>query len=548
MIVSKPLRFRVLFTVFALVIASVALAADVTEHIKVPMTDGTKLATDVHLPDGEGPWPVVLVRSTYGRKREFVNEFVKRGMAGVVQDVRGMGQSEGEKHVFYADGWRPGFTDGADTAAWIKEQTWCDGKIGTLGGSALGITQMLLAPATKDVVAQYMNATPSNFYGHAMYHGGVFRKNMMEGWLAAIGQPHLIEVYKSHPYLDTYWRYSDSVSKAQDITAPAIWVNGWYDIFQQGTLDAFMSREKDGGEGARGNNYLIMTWSCHGPDQEQDYKFRKNRSDWQAWKVIHAFFFKHLKGDPEPLKKFAKVNYYVMGADTPDDAPGNVWRTAETWPPFPAVATPFYLGAGATLETKPTETAEASLGYDFDPNDPYLTHGGANLLLPSGPFDQREIASKRKDFLAFTTPPLEKPMELTGRVKVKLYVSSDAPDTDFTAKLLDIYPEGDGRELLILDNIQRVKLRDSLEKPAPLLTGPDQVVEIEIDLWSLSWVFNTGHRVGLHISSSNHPRFEVNPNTGADFPQEGEEMRVAHNVLHLDAAHPSALILPVRPE
>ncbi len=152
----------------------------------------------------------------------------------------------------------------------------------------------------------------------------------------------------------------------------------------------------------------------------------------------------------------------------------------------------------------------------------------------------------RKDLLKYASAPLEAPMEVTGRLTVKLWVSTDAPDTDFTAKLLDIFPEGDDREILIQDNIQRVKLRETLEKPCPLLTGPDQIVPLEIDLQSTSWIFNTGHRIGLHISSSNYPRYEVNANTGADHP-EGQELRVAHNRVHLDKDHPSAIILPVRP-
>jgi len=152
---------------------------------------------------------------------------------------------------------------------------------------------------------------------------------------------------------------------------------------------------------------------------------------------------------------------------------------------------------------------------------------------------------KRPDVLRFATAPLEASTEVTGRVRLRLFVSSDAPDTDFTAKLVDIYP--DGKEILLLDNIQRVKFRSGFEQPQPL--PPGELGELTVDLWSISMIFNAGHRIGVHVSSSNFPRFEINPNTGADFPPEApEEMRVAHNAVHISAAYPSALILPVPAE
>lgn len=536
-------------TTFALFLLALAIMMPVmaepkpTGHVLMPMSDGVKLATDYYLPEkGEPPYPVILMRSTYGRVGGGTEGFLAQGYAVVVQDVRGMGMSEGEKHVFYAEGWRSGFTDGADTVAWIKAQEWCNGKIGTHGGSALALTQMLLAPATRDVSAQSLDAGPSNFYLDTVYHGGVFLKNLVEGWLTAIGQPHLIELYKSHPYYDEYWRYFNTVDKAGEITSPALFVNGWYDIFQQGTLNGFMAREESGGEGARGNNYLIMKWSSHGPDVSKDYQFNENRFELKVSRIRDAFYAQYLKGSENALRKVAKVNYYVMGDDAPG-APGSEWRTAETWPPFPTKETPYYLHADGSLSTDAAGD-DALLSFTFDPKNPCPTHGGANLLLPSGPFDQRETVKDREDILKFATGPLDAPIEVTGRVKVQLHVSSDAPDTDFTAKLLDIFP--DGREILVLDNIQRVKMRGGPEKPLPLLTGPDEIVTLEIDLWSISWIFNTSHRIGLHISSSNYPRYEVNPNTGDDHPVKDGEMRSARNTVHFGAQRPSALLLPLR--
>lgn len=529
-----------------LLIACIALLARVAaepQHVRVPMEDGTELATDVYTPEGDGPWPVVLLRSTYGRLGGAAEEWLKQDYAVVIQDVRGMGDSAGEAHVFYADGWREGLADGAATVAWIGAQPWCNGKIGAHGGSALGITQMLLAPATRDLAVQAMDATPASLYADVAYTGGVLRKNMIEGWLTAIKQPHIIDVYKSHPRYDDYWAHFDSLAKAGDITAPALLVNGWYDIFQQGTIDAFLARQARGGEGARGRNFLIMKWSSHGPDVEKDYKLNENRFDVKVSQIRNRIFAHYLKGEADALAGIPAVHYYVMGADTPG-APGNEWRTADAWPPYPTTPTKFYLHELGGLGTAEPQAEDKRVQFLFDPANPAPTNGGANLLLPSGAFDQRAHLGSRADVISFATPPLEAPLEITGRVTVRLHVSSDAPDTDFTAMLVDIYPGDNGRQLNVLDGIRRVKMRNGYKEAEPLLEGPDQIVELEIDLWSAAWIFDKGHRIGLHISSSNYPRFEVNPNTGEDFPK--GELRKATNTVHIGSAHPSALILPVR--
>lgn len=196
---------------------------------------------------------------------------------------------------------------------------------------------------------------------------------------------------------------------------------------------------------------------------------------------------------------------------------------------------------------RPPASDSATREFVYDPEDPYPTLGGALLFfdVPAGPQDQRKYSKERRDLLTFMTPLLEAPVEVAGRVSVRLFVSSDAPDTDFTAKLVDVYPDGDGREINILDGIRRVKYRESLDHTSPPLTGPDEVVALDIDLWSTSWVANRGHRIAVFVSSSNYPRFEANPNTGADYAEPGGEMRKARNCIHMDHTHPSALVLPI---
>lgn len=516
-----------------LFLANTACAAT-PEKYEVPMTDGTALITDVYLPQGTGPFPAILARSTYGRGQGAAS-FTKDGYAVVIQDVRGMGESPGEKYVFHPDGWRPDLHDGADTIAWIKKQSWCNGKIGTWGGSALGITQQLAAPATADLQAQYIEVAPSSMYHEVAYRGGVWGKNLLEGWLSAIQQPHLVPIYKEHPRYDEFWTWYNFAAKAPDITAPALFVGGWFDIFNQGEIDSFLTREKNGGPGCKGANYLIMKWSPHGKDTTPDYKHNENRFDLKVSDIRDKFFDYYLKGNKDALRDVAKVNYYVMGDDAPG-APGNEWRTADTWPPYETTETAYNLQTDGSLANTPAEPGYRE--FHFDPKDPVMTVGGQNLLLPAGPYDQRSVSS-RPDVLKYESASLAAPLEITGRVTVRLRISSDAPDTDFTAKLVDVFP--DGREILMLDNIRRVKSRDGLDKVAPPLNGLDDIVDLEVDLWSIAWIFNTGHKIGLHISSSNYPRFEVNPNTGEDFPGPPETQHTA-----LNRIHGGALLLPVR--
>ncbi len=517
-------------------------AGEVLRKIMVPMRDGTKLATDVYLPDVKGPVPAVVARSVYGRGGEgFAMPFTSQGFVFVVQDTRGRGDSEGRDRVFADDGWML-MQDGVDTISWVRRQSWCNGKIGTWGGSALGITQIWMAAAGAPVDFQSVGVAASTFYGELVYQGGVWRKGLCEPWLKNQGRENVIGLWQSHPYMDAFWHSMDTSSRASHVSAPALHVGGWWDIFQQGTINNFVSRQQRGAKGARGNQVLVIgPWAHgthHGPRKLGDLELPKNYG-FDVESLQNRLYHHYLLSDQKESGDRAAVHYYTLGDVDDPSAPGNQWRTADRWPPVATQATPFFLGKDGQLDrTKPTATSGVRQ-FTYSPSDPCPTHGGANLALPAGPFDQRKV-SGRPDVLKYATPVLNEPLEVTGRVKVRLFVSSDAPDTDFTAKLIDIYP--DGREILLLDSIQRVKLRDSLEKPSLLPVGESG--ELEVDLWSISIVFNRGHRIGLHISSSNYPRFEKNPNSGDDFPT-NDDLRPAVNSVHCGSATPSALILPV---
>ena len=199
---------RYILTIFALCLLVTSVSA---ERVMVPMADGTKLATDFHLPEGEGPWPVVVFRTVYGMAaiERFSGAYTSQGYAVVGQYARGRFDSEGTDRVFADDGWGK-HRDGTDTLDWVRVQPWCNGKIGTAGASALGITQVMLAGADKEIAAQSIVVAASNFYDQVSYQGGVFRKNMIERWLTGQKSLHVVDVWKSHPYYDEFWSFHNA--------------------------------------------------------------------------------------------------------------------------------------------------------------------------------------------------------------------------------------------------------------------------------------------------------------------------------------------------
>jgi putative CocE/NonD family hydrolase len=409
-----------------------------------------------------------------------------------------------------------------------------------VGNSALGISQILNAAAGGNIDCQLVHVAPCEFYGYVSYMGGVFLKNLVEGWTTSTGIAHTIDLYKAHPTRDSFWSYYDARSRASQVTAPGLHLGGWFDVFQQGTIDNFTTRQHDGGQGARGNQKLVIgPWGHNRSSTIGELTFP--RSALPTLQPIQEMFIEHwLEGTENGVMNEAPVNYYTMGAVDEAGAPGNEWHAAGDWPPFPTVQRAYRAAAGNVLSSEAAAQDDDALTFTFDPSNPCPTRGGQNLMMAAGPMDQRPV-STRADVLRFATQPLPRPVELTGRVHARLYVSTDAPDTDFTAKFVDIYP--DGREMLMLDGIQRVKFRDSDVTPSPLPIG--QIGVLEVDLWSISLIVNAGHRIGMQVSSSNYPRFEVNPNNGDDFPG-AHPLRVAHNTLHTGAQYPSALYLPLR--
>ena len=509
----------------------------------VPMHDGVHLATDVYRPAGDvKPLPVIFSRGPYGKSNlqtgSAARAACKRGYVFVSQDMRGRFASEGKDWVvFHNDGWGER-RDGQESLEWIARQPWCDGSIGTTGPSALGITQTMMAPGAPPCLkAQYVMVAFDDMYSQGSYQGGVWRKSLIEKWvtMAQLDRKN-IDIPIQHPRYDAFWAETDARSHADRVNVPAIFAGGWYDIFEQGTLDSFVTIHNHGGPLARGKCRLVMGPIAHGTfdalKYPENWKHQPKAAD------SNRFFDHHLKGVANGVEKDQAVHYYVMGDPTDPHAPGNSWRAADNWPPQ-ARATSFYFHKDGRLSTDRPAGADDARSFKYDPQKPVPTLGGQNLFENRGPADLRKLES-RPDVLVFSTDVLKDPVEVTGRILAELAISSDCPDTDFAALLADVYP--DGRSMLVTDGILRARFRKSFEKEEFL--KPGEVYDLTVDLWSTSLVFNKGHKIRVLLTSSNSPRFDPNPNTGHEFRAD-KETRVATNTIHMSAGHSSKIVLPI---
>ena len=507
---------------------------------RVEMSDGVGLSTDVYLPDtSEGPWPTLLARSPYtidsyggGLVLDGLLLATNLGYAVVIQDTRGTGDSEGDAQPFSTDR-----ADGLETLDWLLTQPWCAGDVELVGASAIGIPGYLMAPGADPAMqCQGLAISTPDVYAHAAYQGGALRESDVTSWTSWLDLPELVPQVLEHRDCDAFWAPVRVSGMGADVRAAGLHVGGWYDLFVQGNLDGFaMYRQSTDPEVADHQYLVVGPWYHHGVGQTSvgevtlpataKWDLAANLMAWTAW---------CFKGTGV-VNNWPRVKYWVFGAFDEPGAPGNVWRTADDWPP-PAVETPLYLAPGGLLTPAlPSGALEASV--PFDPSDPSPTHGGRNLAIDAGPRDQSLVVEARPDALLFTSEPLVEPLEIVGRVSVRLRVATDGPDGDVAVRLTDVYP--DGRSLLITDGIQRLSRRDGCEHEVAVVPG--EPVDVTVDLWSAAWIFNAGHRVRLVVTGSNWPRFERTPTL---LPPDGAPLPVTLTLTSTPEA-PAALLVPV---
>jgi predicted acyl esterase len=538
------------------------------EPLQILMRDGSQLAADLYLPkdfsekDSPDGLPVILVVTPYDKNREnaiglWRDVLVANGYAFVVEDMRGFYASRDAKRG-------PRHYDGYDTVEWIAKQPWCNGKVGMIGYSHLGAAQYETAVTDPPHLACAIPAqAPGNYYTDSLYPPK-FRKADMETILRGRFTTMTSQLLRRRIR-------SRENSTIRQFNVPMLHSAGWYDFYTEGAIEMFRACQEHGGPQARGNQKLLIGPWGHGILQEEDLgqplklpggmAYPPNaKLDWEH-EVWLPWFDYWLKGKETGQMKQPAVRYYLMGDVDNPKAPGNQWIEAETFPPE-SQATSYFIHADGTLSPQSPTAENERLGYKYDPKDPVPTVGRFHWNVPvKGPYDQREV-EKRPDVLTFTTPALDQPLKIVGQVRVKLWASSDRKDTDFTAKLTDVYP--DGRSMTITDSIVKGRYRNTYLQEEFLTPG--DVYEFEIDLGYTAIVLAPGHRLRLAISSSNFDRFDINPNTGEpygdhavsrgllqerlrqdSFRGEGEysEALVATNTIYMDRQRPTQVVLPV---
>ena len=571
------LFLSVLLSPWTILAAQEAFEVDVHTEVKIPMRDGVELSANIFLPKTQGKYPVILIRSPYGKGNEKNSDglfYAGRGYVLVSQDCRGKGSSQGRWEPFANER-----NDGRDTQKWLLEQPWCNGSVGTSGGSYVGFTQWISAPNAGDHLKAMFPVVPLvDTYGDGVYIDGALNLALMMGWgsMVALRQGEPVAMYTwneqdwnkafrtlplsewdsglgrkiqylrdwvAHPHFDEYWAARGVRNKWQDITVPICAVGGWYDIFSRSVFEHINAvRAKSRSQDARKHQHLVMGPWGHGISQDGkvgDLNFGKE-SVINLRELQTKWFDCWLKGDKTGAGTWPAFRIFVMGR--------NQWRDEQQWPLERTEYTPYYFhsegsantaeGDGELATAKPSE--QPTDEFVYDPNDPVPTAGGCNLMgCPAGPRDQSEV-EKRNDVLVFTSEALKTELEVTGPVKVVLYAASTAKDTDFTAKLVDVYP--DGRPFNLCDGIMRAGYRGS--KSAASLIQPGKVYRYEIDLWVTSNAFLPGHKIRVEISSSNFPRFDRNLNTGEPFGAGTKFIKATQTIYH-DKERPSHILLPI---
>ncbi|MDO8433010.1 MAG: CocE/NonD family hydrolase [Candidatus Binatus sp.] len=570
----------------------------VEKNIEVPMRDGCVLRADLFRPDTPEKLPVLLNRTPYNKAMPMVFtgtlDAIRAAEAGynvMVQDCRGRFTSDGVWDCFTVEP-----RDGYDTIEWAARQAWANGSVGTYGASYMGATQWLAAKESPpSLKAMVPSITASDYHDGWTYQGGAFSLFFNVSWtMAGLAPPQLLRArgdnplvigelgavmssidvmrekmkfaplkefpmfragapyffdWLAHPAYDQYWKALSIEESHAKINVPALNIGGWYDIFQGGTLRNFSGMRSHGPAGAArtGNRLIVGPWSHAVPFSNLvgavDFGIRSSPISVDIDGAQLRFFDQYLKG--KPAGDDAPVRLFVMGI--------NEWRDETEWPIARTEWRRYYLhsrGSANSLYGDGALSTDAP-GHDpadtflYNPIDPVPTVGGGLCCyagaLQGGAFDQQAV-EHRADVLVYSTEPLATDVEVTGPIELTLYASSSSPDTDFTAKLVDVSPCG--AAINLTDGIIRARWRQSRSTPAMLTPG--RVEEFKIDLWSTSNVFKQGHRIRLEVSSSNFPRFDRNPNTGHDLFADAEMRPAMQTVMH-DASFASYLTLPVIP-
>jgi putative CocE/NonD family hydrolase len=560
----------------------------VEKNVQARMRDGVILRADIYRPDVTERLPALLQRTPYSkapsREDSMFQRLAAHGFVVVVQDTRGRYMSDGVARP-HDEG-----EDGYDTIEWVAQLPYVNGRVGTFGGSYSATTQLLAAPLRPPHLVAVFPSSSYNSRYDMVFQGGAFyladglswnlgqavdvrrrqlqptadrdgaiglneseRQLLTNQWMWHVPldtmdamelrryMPAYFEMLQ-HPTYDTFWQTFDVEARHGEFDVPAYHLTGWYDTLLNGTLRNFagLRRHARSARARENQRIVIGPWTHARPTPRSttigDVDFGPTAGfDLEA--LMYDWFDYWLKNAQTPGLSRAPVRLFVMGA--------NVWRDEQEWPLARAVPTPFYFhsagaansldGNGSLSHAKPGD--EPPDRFVYDPWHPVPTgqRGGYSRT----PSDQRGV-EMRQDVLVYTSAPLETAVEVTGPIEVRLWAASSATDTDFTAKLVHVLPDGTAR--MLTDGILRARYRES--KTRPVLLRPGQPEELRIDVGATSNLFGAGHRIRVEISSSNFPRFDRNPNTGAAFGTSSQLLRAQQVVFH-DVRRPSHMVLPI---
>jgi putative CocE/NonD family hydrolase len=567
-------------------------------NIPARIRDGTTLYSDVYRPAAEGRYPAILTRLPYGKNSGMVSgymnplRFARAGYAVVIQDIRGTGMSEGKFYPRVNE-----MSDGYDAVEWVAAQPWCDGNVGMYGMSHLGYTQWAAAvmqpPHLKTIcpMATQSGAQPYNYGAMRLNHLLVWASMFPLNELARQKMPpekarelrdrfiywkdHIEEQYLFLPLKDVpsvkvveeiglspffysdyitynddeeYWKRSISPAPLEKVVIPAFHFCGWFDLLVADVLASYTGmKERGGSELARKNQKVIIGPWVHTTELpslagEIDFGVASTGAAADVTGMHLRWFDYWLKGIKNGIMDEPPVRIFVLGA--------NVWRSENEWPLARTVYTKYYFHSGGKANSRYGDGTLSVMSpgdepvdtYLYNPRDPAPTKpGGAGSGVIMGTYDHQET-EKRPDILVYSSAPLEADLEVTGPITVMLYAATSAADTDFTGKLLDVFP--DGRAYNLTDGIIRARYRHSEWKAEPI--KPGKLYEYTLDMGTISNVFKAGHSIRVEISSSNFPKWDRNLNTGHKFGQDAE-IEAAMQRIHHDRQYPSHILLPMIP-
>lgn len=544
--------------------------------VRCPMRDGVELSSDIWLPAGEGKYPAILIRTPYLKTSphqqfpKLARFFTKQGYVVAVQDVRGRGDSDGEFNFYFQEA-----DDGYDTVEWLAVQSWCNGRVGMMGPSYLGTVQWLAASRKPPhLVCIAPTAAAGDYLNELPYIGGAFQQQWCLRWCnyvsgridqSNLGDTDLVNVldhrpllsadevmgrkmpmyreWLEHNTLDDYWKRILLTERGfRSIDIPVLHTTGWFDGDQPGAMYYWQGMVEH--SAAANEQYLIVgPWDHQqtfvGGEKKIGEMELSGESIINNYQVHLQFFDKYLKQKADTFN-YPRAKLYVTGR--------NEWREFSAYPVPGAKTIKLYLssqgkanslfGDGRLIAT--SAGSEPQDRYVFDPKNPVPL----SFSMPGDGYAvDRRALERRDDVLVYTGEVLNASVEVIGRLSVELYAASDARDTDFTASIIDVYP--DGRAVVLgarVVGIVRARYRNGFEK-TELLT-PGKVEKYQIDLGHIAHSFEPGHRIRLEVSSSAAPMYNPNQNTGNPVATD-TEWRTAHQTICHDVKHPSALVLPV---